>query len=142
MSSSLSKKRSIALSYGIRMDDHLTMTYVDSAHDLACRIMSYLWFNWGSDESGLRQGEVDLYSVNIPLTEELLADRRLKIFWTTLWRNSYGRLFENIPGLRKPEDRTMILPDTGTTEASQTLAEVSESKISKNQGSSPLLFKW
>jgi len=138
MSASLSKKRSIAVSFGMVVDPTPT-TYVDSAHKLACRIINYLWNNWGSDDSGLRQGEVDLYSINIPLIEELLADHGLKICQTTLWRNSYGRLFENISGSRKPEDRKIMLPGP---EASRTLAEVPESKIPLNHETSPLLFKW
>jgi broad specificity polyphosphatase/5'/3'-nucleotidase SurE len=136
MSSSLSKKRSIALSYGIFV--HPTpITYVDPAHELACRIMNHLWQNWGSDDSGLRHGEVDLYNINIPLIEELLAGRSLKIYWTTLWRNSYGRLFENVSGSRKPNDRTIILPGSDAT-----LAEVPESNASKHLETSPLLFNW
>jgi len=132
MSASLSKKRSIAVSFGMVVDPTPT-TYVDSAHKLACRIVDYLWNNWGSDDSGLRQGEVDLYSINIPLIEGLVADHGLKICRTTLWRNSYGRLFENIPG---PE---IMLPGP---DASRTLAGVPESKIPQDQETSPLLFKW
>lgn len=141
MSASLSKKRSIALSYGTFIHPTPT-TYSDSAHELACRIISHLWYNWGPDDSGLRNSEVDLYSINIPLIEELLTDRGLRICWTTLWRNSYGSLFESISGSRKPNDRTIILPGPDATEESPALPEVSESKILKNQATSLLLFKW
>lgn len=95
MSSSLSKIRSIALSYGTVV--HPTPTaYFEPAHNLACRIIQHLWNNWGEDECGLRTGEVDLYSVNIPLVEGILSEEGLKICWTRMWRNSYGRLFKNI----------------------------------------------
>jgi tubulin--tyrosine ligase len=68
----------------------------EPAHILGTRIIQYLWKNWGADEDGLRDGEIDLYSVNIPLIEELLSDEGLKICWTTIWRNSYGRLFKQV----------------------------------------------
>jgi 5'/3'-nucleotidase SurE len=97
MSSSLSKIRSIALSYGTMV--HPTPeTYFEPAHNLGCRIINHLWNNWGEDEYGLRDGEVDLYSVNIPLIEQILSVDGLKVCWTRLWRNSYGRLFKNVSG--------------------------------------------
>jgi broad specificity polyphosphatase/5'/3'-nucleotidase SurE len=111
-------------------------TYFDSANELACRIINHLWHNWGSDDTGLRSGEVDLYNVNIPLIEGLLADGSLKVHWTTLWRNSYGRLFENISDSSESEDRTILLP----AEESRTFHEVPEPKVSKKPN--PLLFKW
>lgn len=138
MSSSLSKKRSIALSYGVVVDPTPTL-YIDSAHVLACRILNYLWHNWGSDKFGLRQGEVDLYSVNVPLIEELLASGGLKVYWTTLWRNSYGRLFENVSGSRKLGPATQ---SSDATKAPGTSAEAPEAKIPKDLQTRPLLFKW
>ena len=69
----------------------------DPAHRLSAGIINYLWSNWGADEGGLRNGEVDFYSVNLPMVEELLSDDGLQIVWTTMWRNSYGRLFETLP---------------------------------------------
>lgn len=41
--------------------------------------------------------QVDLYNVNIPLIQGLLEDEGLKICWTKIWRNSYGRLFKAVP---------------------------------------------
>ena len=97
MSSSLSKTRSIALSYGTMV--HPTPeTYLEPAHNQGCRIMNHLWNNWGEDDCGLRVGEVDLYSVNIPLIEQILGVDGLKVCWTRLWRNSYGQLFKNVSG--------------------------------------------
>ena len=95
MSASLSKKRAIAISYGTVV--HPTPSaYFEPAHELSCRIIKHLWDNWGKDDRGLRQGEVDLYSVNIPLIEDILSNEGLKICWTTMWRNSYSRLFKSI----------------------------------------------
>ncbi|KAJ7706154.1 survival protein sure-like phosphatase/nucleotidase [Mycena rosella] len=97
LSASLSKTRSIAVSYGTVV--HPTPTsYFEPSHVLACRIIRYLWDNWGQDEGGLRAGEVDLYNVNIPLVEGLLTDEGLKILWTSMWRNSYGCLFKDVSG--------------------------------------------
>ncbi|KAJ8702629.1 hypothetical protein PTI98_001330 [Pleurotus ostreatus] len=97
LSSSLSQIRSIALSYGTVI--HPTpSTYFQPAHLLGASIVRHLWENWGEDEGGLRDNEVDLYSVNIPLIEGLLAEEGLKVCWTRMWRNSYGRLFKEISG--------------------------------------------
>jgi len=72
-------------------------TFFDPAHALGVKIIQHLWNNWSQDTAGgLRQGEVDLYNVNIPLIEQLLSEEGLKIYWTTLWRNSYARLFKPI----------------------------------------------
>ncbi|KAG5648009.1 hypothetical protein DXG03_007043 [Asterophora parasitica] len=94
LSSSLSKIRSIALSYGTVLHPTPT-TLFNPAHSLGARIIHHLWNNWGVDAGGLRDGEVDLYTVNIPLVDGLLTEEGLKICSTTIWRNSYGRLFKN-----------------------------------------------
>lgn len=95
LSSSLSKVRSIAVSYGTVLHPTPT-TLFEPAHILSSRIICHLLENWGKDEGGLRDGEVDLYNLNIPLVEGLLDTEGLKICWTRMWRNSYGRLFKAI----------------------------------------------
>jgi len=114
MSSSLSKTRSIALSYGIMV--HPTPeTYLEPAHNQGCRIINHLWNNWGEDDFGLRGGEVDLYSVNIPLIEEILGVDGLKVCWTRLWRSSYGRLFKDVSGADPLTGETQTTgPDKGS----------------------------
>jgi tubulin--tyrosine ligase len=130
MSSSLCQKRSIALSYGIFLDTTPTSFHAP-ANELACRIIHHLWDNWGSDGGGLRQGEVDLYSVNIPMIQDLLVpDRALKVCWTTLWRNSYGRLFEHA-SKKTAEVRPIMFPGLGANDS-----------VSINQETRPLLYKW
>jgi len=99
MSSSLSKVRSIALSYGIFVHPTPT-TYHEPAHVLGSKIIHHLWEFWGSDNCGLKNNEIDLYSVNIPLIEPLLSEEGLKIYWTTMWRTGYERLFKNISSNR------------------------------------------
>ncbi|KAL0951159.1 hypothetical protein HGRIS_007891 [Hohenbuehelia grisea] len=104
LASSLSQKRSIALSYGTVI--HPTPeNFFEPAHSLGARIIRHLWSNWGADDGGLRRGEVDLYSVNIPLIEEILTDDGLPVCWTHMWRNSYGRLFKEVVG--SPPEPTM-----------------------------------
>lgn len=98
LSSSLSRTRSIAVSYGTVLHPTPT-TFFEPAHQMASRIISHLWTNWGADEGGLKNGEVDLYSVNIPLVEKILSEEGLEICWTTMWRNSYGRLFQAVPSM-------------------------------------------
>ncbi|CAL1695893.1 unnamed protein product [Somion occarium] len=93
LSSSLSQVRSIALSYGTVL--HPTPEELfEPAHLLSSRIVRHLWDNWGQDDGSLRNGEVDLYNINIPMVHGLLGDEGLKIYWTNIWRNSYGRLFK------------------------------------------------
>jgi len=107
LSSSLSNIRSIAISYGIVY--HPTpVSFLEPAHALGCRLAQHLWSNWGEDEAGLRDGEVDLYSINIPLVEGLLSKEGLKICWTTMWRNSYGQLFKKVAGPDPREQRGTI----------------------------------
>ncbi len=132
MSSSLSRKRAIALSYGT-MVRSTPSSYFEPAHKLACRIIDHLWHNWGSDDCGLRRGEVDLYSVNIPMIENLLSDDGLEICWTTIWRNSYGRLFS------KHQDRTVNLKAPGPDATAQTPVGV---PIPEENESQALLFNW
>ena len=52
---------------------------------------------------GLREGEVDLYAVNVPMVPALVKPEGLRIVWTRLWRNVYGRLFENHPAGKSKE---------------------------------------
>ncbi|CAE7160714.1 unnamed protein product [Rhizoctonia solani] len=92
MSGALSQMRSIALSYGTFRGVALP-EYTVPAHALAGRIIKRLWENWGTDQHGLRPNEVDLYNVNIPMTSQLLRPEGIGVCWTTLRRNSYGRLF-------------------------------------------------
>jgi tubulin--tyrosine ligase len=69
-------------------------TFHQPAHCLAARIVNHLWSHWDKDEGGLRNSEIDLYNINVPMIQQLLSDEGLQIVWTTLWRNSYGRLFK------------------------------------------------
>lgn len=64
------------------------------AHILSGRIIQRLWENWGTDEGGNRNKEVDFYNINIPMIDTLLSEVGMPVVWTTLHRNSYGRLFE------------------------------------------------
>ncbi|KZT74649.1 sure-like protein [Daedalea quercina L-15889] len=94
MSASLSRVRAIALSYGTVLRPTPTELH-EPAHVLATKIIRHLWVNWGTDAGGgLRNGEVDLYNVNIPVTMDLLKEESLRICWTSIWRNAYGRLFK------------------------------------------------
>ena len=137
MSSSLSKKRAIAISYGTIVHPTPT-TYFEPAHRMSCKIINHLWNNWGEDECGLRDGEVDLYSVNIPLIENILSNEGLKICWTRMWRNSYGRLFKNISQANS-SNRSVQAPGPDTITNRQT--EASGPSL-EDEESGNLLFKF
>lgn len=100
MSSSLSQVRAIAVSYGTVLRP-TPKTLHPPAHRISAHIVKHLWENWGKDEGGLRNGEVDLYNVNIPMIEQLLSEEGLQIEWTSIWRNSYGRLFKAHTALKE-----------------------------------------
>ncbi|KAF9505021.1 hypothetical protein BS47DRAFT_1437345 [Hydnum rufescens UP504] len=95
LSSSLCLVRSIALSYGGFLHPS-PPEYVQPAHELSVRVLNELWTNWGTDPQGIRNGEVDLYNVNIPLTKEILNEKGMDVVWTTIWRNHYGSLFQRM----------------------------------------------
>lgn len=94
LSGAISQKRSIALSYGT-FHHPSPPKYNAPAYALSARIIKKLWDNWGRDAAGLRFGEVDLYNVNIPMVDELLQPEGMEIRWTTIWSNSYARLFKH-----------------------------------------------
>jgi len=128
LSTALSKVRAIALSYG-NFQYPTPPEFLDPANALSVRIFDSLWNDWGRDDDpahskaitiedleedvhktlalkqarGLREGEVDLYAVNIPMVPSLVKPEGLQIVWTRLWRNAYGRLFESQPTLRPKE---------------------------------------
>jgi tubulin--tyrosine ligase len=92
LSSTLSGVRSIALSFGI-MSERILTTFHDPAFKLSTQIINNLLRNWKSYGTGV------LYSINIPMIEKLLHDDGLKIYWTSVWKSNYKRLFKEVPGL-------------------------------------------
>jgi tubulin---tyrosine ligase len=122
LSSALSQTRSIAVSYGT-VEHPTPQAYFEPAHVVSAKIIRHLWDNWGKDESGLRNGEVDLYSVNIPMIRGLLGEGGLPIIWTRFWRNSYHRLFEAYA----PEDAGELehaFPQAGPDSTRTPLAQI------------------
>lgn len=94
MSASISGFRSMALSYGT-VAHPTPLAFHNPAHTLACQIVARLWTGWqpGNDDDS---SSVSLYNINIPMIQGLLESDSLPVYWTTLWRNSYGRLFSCI----------------------------------------------
>jgi hypothetical protein len=56
------------------------------AHALAARVLAHLCAHWAPDPAGLR-GEVDLYSVNVPMVPALHDGAPLPVRHTSVWRN-------------------------------------------------------
>jgi tubulin---tyrosine ligase len=142
MSSALSQTRSIALSYGT-MDQPPPQILFDPAHALSVKIVRDLWENWGRDEGGLRNGEIDLYSVNIPMIQELLSEGGLPVIWTRVWRSTYHHLFTACSPSRAAElVQTCPLAGPGSTGTTltQTPSQEAEEDISPTSGG--LLFKF
>jgi len=132
LSSALSQARSIALSYGT-VEHPTPQAFFDPAHVLSAKIIRHLWDNWGKDSTGLRNGEIDFYSVNIPMVQGLLSENGLPIIWTRLWRNSYHRLFKACSPERAAElDRPTLQagPDSTETVPAQTISQEAGGKVS------------
>lgn len=72
------KRRAIALSYAFFSRNH-DPEIIAGASKLSVRLIEYLYENWGA--------EVDLYSVNVPLVENV--DTR-KVMWTAMLQNYWG----------------------------------------------------
>ncbi|KIJ36040.1 hypothetical protein M422DRAFT_34443, partial [Sphaerobolus stellatus SS14] len=137
LSAALSRKRTIALSYGTFIHPP-PKTLHDPVHRLAIDIISKLWSNWGVDPIGIRgDGEVDLFNVNIPVVEKLLPEEGIGMTWSTMWRNTYGRLFKQ-QKLEKDEI-SAAGPDADTASESEDQQEVEGSLAVK---SAPLVFKF
>ncbi|KAH8999000.1 sure-like protein [Lactarius hatsudake] len=142
LSSSLSQTRSIALSYGT-IRRYPSQTLFDPAHALSTKIIQHLWDNWGEDGGGLRSGEVDLYSVNIPMIPGLLGESSLPIIWTRVWRNTYHRLFKayspkQASGLEHSDIQTG--PDSPITTSAQAVTQTRADISPKNP--TDLLFQF
>ncbi|KAI9508756.1 sure-like protein [Russula earlei] len=143
MSSALSQTRSIALSYGTIVYP-TPPTFFDPAHALSVKIIGYLWDNWGNDEAGLRNGEIDLYSINVPMVQELLSEDGLPIVWTRVWRNTYHRLFKPYSQKRAKELQhasPQAGPDSTRTSLEETVSQEAEEKVSPTR-IGDLVFKF
>jgi tubulin--tyrosine ligase len=142
LSSALSQTRSIALSYGT-VEHPTPQAYFEPSHTLSAKIIRHLWENWGKDEGGLRNGEIDLYSVNIPMISGLLSEEGLPIIWTRLWRNSYHRLFKAYSVEHAAELEHAFPqagPDSTKTPLAQTIAQEAKDASPKKIGG--LMFKF
>jgi len=94
LASSLSRCRSIAVSYGT-VQKPVPPELFEPAHRLAGKIVQRLWQDWGAvaGDGPHIDGKIDLYNVNIPMANNLLDKEGMRVVWTTIWRNAYGRLF-------------------------------------------------
>ena len=72
------KRRAIALSYAFFSRNH-DPEIIAGASKLSVRLIEYLYKNWGP--------EVDLYSVNVPLVEDVGSK---KVMWTSMLQNYWG----------------------------------------------------
>ena len=112
MAGALTGVRSIALSYGIVVHPS-PPSYLPPAHALSSRIISSLIDNWDED--------ADLYSINIPLVDGLLTEQGLDVYWTTLWRNRYGRLFKDADKTSRKDEEATKNSDVPTGATAETV---------------------
>lgn len=140
LSSSLSQARSIALSYGT-MGRYPSQTLFDPAHTFSAKIIQHLWDNWGKDEGGLRSGEVDLYSINIPMIPALLGENNLPVIWTSVWRSTYHGLFKAYsPNQAAKPDHSDW--QTGPDSSIKTSAQAITQTQGDNQATGSLSFRF
>lgn len=141
MSASLSRMRAIALSYGT-VHHPSPAEFNEPAHILAAKIIKHLWDNWGTDAAGgLRNGEIDLYNVNIPMVHDLLSEEGLRICWTNIWRNAYGRLFKAHEEERAAEEAVEATSAAGP-DAAGDAQNAGINEVAKPQDTGRLSFTW
>ena len=61
---------------------------------MAVEICDKLWTDWGNEIVGSSKRPTQLYTVNIPLVEDLLVEGKRKAVYANMWRSSYGSLFK------------------------------------------------
>lgn len=83
---------SIAVSYGV-VTRPVPEGCMEMAADIAVEVCRRLFEDWGWEDAEHKR-PVQLYSVNIPLVPEHLAPENRRVCFTTLYRNTYGKLFE------------------------------------------------
>ncbi|KAF9778186.1 sure-like protein [Thelephora terrestris] len=107
-SSSLSGVRSIALSYG-NMTEHIPTTFHKPAFELSSRIIQRLIENWSPHDNRV------LYGINIPMVERLLHEDGMRVYWTSVWKSNYRRMFTEVPQVADNSSRTpdVIVPREG-----------------------------
>ncbi|KAG8988634.1 hypothetical protein FRB90_002632, partial [Tulasnella sp. 427] len=152
MSACLSKTRSIALSYAYD-SGKATFRSVplgnlgDDASALGAKIIQKLWADWGKDEEGIRDGEVDFYNdtptpppVNIPIVNELRQPGGLDVIWTRVWRNNYGQLFKQKEVGKESELIREAGPDSAPEPPIRIKASSSDSELP--EASNNLVFQF
>ncbi|KAF8591830.1 sure-like protein [Ramaria rubella] len=141
MSAALSRKRAIALSYGTFI--HPTpKSFHDPAHRLSGAIITQLWNKWGADPHGLRgDGEIDLYNVNVPMIDKLLSSDGIGVVWSTMWRNSYKRLFaQELKSSSDASTSNQDIPAAGPD--APEIDPGAQTLSAPPSASSPLIFKF
>jgi len=135
LAGALSGVRSIALSYG-NMINHIPTTFHDPAFKLSSKIINHLLDNWGPYENNV------LYSINIPMIDKLLDDDEMKIYWTSVWRCNYGRLFKEVPGLADSNASGKVEKTTSqTTDATVPLEGGGSSQYAEEEDKLIFVFK-
>jgi len=81
------------MSYGI-VKRPLPPRTMGLAHEVAVDVCRSLWEDWGSEGGSGEKRPVQVYSVNVPLVEEVLTPEKRRVCWTRMWRNTYGQLFK------------------------------------------------
>ncbi|KAG8951591.1 hypothetical protein FRC04_005878 [Tulasnella sp. 424] len=145
LSACLSKKRAIALSFawGAAQGNFRDVPQAglgEYANALGVKIIQKLWEGWGKDDEGIRNGEVDLYNVNIPIVNELRQPGGLEIHWTRIWRNNYGQLFKQKDEGKKTEAIREAGPDAPPEPP--TSIKTSPSESGPPETSSALVFRF
>src|ERR1700679_815202 len=107
MASSLSGTHSIALSYG-NMNEDIPTTFHEPAFKLSSTIINSLINSWSAHENTV------LYSINMHMIKELLHEDGLKIYWTSVCKSDYARLFVRVENAIQTTDATR--KDSGNTQ--------------------------
>ena len=127
MEAATCRKKAIALSYAFYSRDH-DPALIAGASRLSVRIIEYLYNNWGQD--------VDLYSINVPLVEDV---ENHKVMYTNVLQNYWtsGSPFQEVEAdeVKTPEEQEWEIREQDTHDS----AETNSSNVRKHRSR---LFKW
>ncbi|KAI6249780.1 putative tubulin--tyrosine ligase PBY1 [Erysiphe necator] len=128
LEAALCKHRSIAISYGFFSRNH-DDEIINEASNLSLRLIEYLYKNWDN--------QVDLYSINIPLTKNV---GEKKVLWTNILQNywSHGSCFEEVEDTDE-DDKLEQSTSKNENNSIQLDTPLIEKKIIKHQHKH---FKW
>ncbi|KAK6512340.1 hypothetical protein TWF481_001228 [Arthrobotrys musiformis] len=132
LEAALSGAKSISVSYAYKTRTHEEST-IQSASDISTKIIEHLYKNWPSDNS------VDIYSVNVPLEEDVYHAR---ILYTHILQNTWGGCYKAIQTKEEDEDPGKVEKDSRDGVSTPAGGDRSEEEKDRDKLMEKYRFKW